>query len=198
MVVAAVVTFMALAATTATAALPAPPFDFSLSPSSVVEGEPVTIRITPRSAAPGAHDLYVVHARSEEASFLDPNGAWAPRPVLYARVGDGPVAPIVRPWPKAWPPGEHALALVVVPVSGDPLARLGWRYRPVERRVTIAPRVSGDAPPDVMTMTVLAALTLAAIGAVWWTVLASDSRSETAGAGTSTASVSVDGGDGVA
>lgn len=168
---------VAFTVSAAHATLPAPPFDFALSPSSAVEGEPVTIRISPRSATPGAHDLYIAHARSEEASFLGADGTWAPRPVLYARVLDGPASPIVRPWPKAWPPGEHALALVVVPVSADPLARLAWRYRPVVRWVTITPRVSTDAPPDVATMILLAAATTVALGVVWWTLLGARSGS---------------------
>ena len=38
---------LALAAAPASAALPAPPFDFSLSPAAVTEGAPATVRIAP-------------------------------------------------------------------------------------------------------------------------------------------------------
>jgi len=166
---------LALAAAPASAALPAPPFDFSLSPVSVTEGAPVTIRIAP-VRAPGAgpsevHDLYLALARTEEASFLNEVGAWSPSPVPYARAVGVDAPPIVRQWPQAWPPGEHAFALIVVPVSANPLARSAWRYRPVIRWVDVEPRATGDASPDFATVAMLAVATLGAIAAVWLTVL---------------------------
>ncbi len=167
---------MALAVAPASAALPAPPFDFSLSPAAVTEGAPVTVRIAPvRSAgagAPDAYDLYLVLARTEEASFLTEAGAWSPTPVPYARAVDVTAAPIVRQWARAWPPGEHAFALVVVPVSADPLARSAWRYRPVTRWLDVAPHTSGDESADYATVAMLAVATLVAIAAVWWSLRA--------------------------
>jgi hypothetical protein len=168
---------LAVAAAPASAALPAPPFDFGMSPGAVTEGAPVTIRIAPVRAAgagvPEAYDLYLALARTDEASFLTEDGAWSPTPVPYARAVGVSAPPIVHQWPRAWPPGEHAFALVVVPVSADPLARGAWRYRPVIRWVDVEPRVSGDAAPDYATLVVLAFATLGAIAAVWWSMLAS-------------------------
>jgi hypothetical protein len=168
---------LAGAAAPASAALPAPPFDFGMSPGAVTEGAPVTIRIAPVHAAgagvPEAYDLYLALARTDEASFLTEDGAWSPTPVPYARAVGVSAPPIVRQWPRAWPPGEHAFALVVVPVSGDPLARSAWRYRPVIRWVDVEPRVSDDAAPDYATLAILAVATLGAIAAVWWSTLAS-------------------------
>jgi len=150
---------LALAAAPASAALPAPPFDFSLSPAAVTEGAPET------------YDLYLALARTDEASFLTEDGAWSPSPVPYARAVGVNAPPIVRQWPQAWPPGEHAFALLVVPVSADPLARSAWRYRPVIRWLDVEPRASGDASPDYATVAILVVATLGAIAAVWWTVL---------------------------
>ncbi len=168
---------LGLAAAPASAALPEPPFDLSFSPASVTEGAPVTIRIAPARSrgAAGADpvDVYLALARTEEASFLTETGAWAPRPVPYAHAVTVDTPPIVRQWPQAWPPGEHAFALIVVPVSADPLARAAWRYRPVIRWLDIEPRASGDMPADYPTLALLAAATLGAIGAVWWAALAS-------------------------
>lgn len=166
---------LALAAAPASAALPAPPFDFSLSPAAVTEGAPATVRIAPVRApsagAPETYDLYLALARTDEASFLTEDGAWSPSPVPYARAVGVNAPPIVRQWPRAWPPGEHAFALLVVPVSADPLARSAWRYRPVIRWLDVEPRASGDASPDYATVAILVVATLGAIAAVWWTVL---------------------------
>src|SRR5207249_1351430 len=50
---------LALAAAPASAALPAPPFDFSLSPAAVTEGAPATVRIAPvRAPSAGAPETY--------------------------------------------------------------------------------------------------------------------------------------------
>jgi len=159
------------------AALPSPPFDFSLSPAAVTEGAPVTIRIAavraPAAGAPEVYDLYLALARTEEASFLTEDGAWSPSPVPYARAVAVSAPPIVRPWPRAWPSGEHAFALLVVPVSADPLARTGWRYRPVIRWLDVEPRASGDTSPDSATIAILVVATLGAMATVWWIVLRS-------------------------
>jgi hypothetical protein len=164
---------LALAVSAAHAALPAPPFELSVTPGSVIEGEPVTIRIAPSGTLKNdeARDIYLALATSEEAAFLTEHGAWSPRPVPYARVTAGHIATIVRPWPKAWPPGDHTLALLVVPPSADPLGRTGWVYRPVIARLSVVPRVPAGAPPAVGALSLLAAATLAAIACVWWTVL---------------------------
>lgn len=164
---------LALAATASHAALPAPPFELSVTPGSVIEGEPVTIRIAP-SVTPEtgeARDIYLALATSEEAAFLTEQGAWSPRPVPYARIAAGHAPTIVRPWPKAWPPGDHTLAMLVVPPAADPLGRTAWIYRPVIAQLSVTPRASADAPPAVGALFILAAATLAAIGCVWWTVL---------------------------
>jgi hypothetical protein len=166
---------LALAPAPASAALPAPPFDFSLAPSTVDEGAPVTVRIAPvRSSSAGApetYDLYVALARTDEAAFLTEDGAWSPKPAPYARTVGVNAPPIVRQWPRAWPPGEHAVALLAVPVSADPLARSAWRYRPVIRWLDVEPRASDDAAPDYTTVAILAVATAGAIALVWWTVL---------------------------
>src|SRR5262249_50101692 len=99
------------------------------------------------------------------ASFLDEVGAWSPRPVPYARAVGVDAPPIVRQWPQAWPPGEHAFALIVVPVSANPLTRSAWRYRPVIRWLDVEPRPTGDAGPDFGTVAMLAVATPGAIAA---------------------------------
>ena len=155
------------------AALPAPPFDFTVTPSAVVEGNSVTIHIAsrgPRQHHVEDHDLYLALAFSEEASFLTADGTWSPRPVPFARAPRAEALSLVRPWPKAWPPGDHALALLVVPASANPLARTKWCYRPVITWLSITPRAA-DVRPATSVLSALAGLTVIAVATVWWTVL---------------------------
>lgn len=161
---------LALAATSVEAALPAPPFDLGLSPTSLIEGDTATVRVTarPRSTEAGRYDVYVLLASVEQAAFLTPEGTWAPRPVAYARAVSTSDPPIVRPWPKVWPAGDYALGLVVVPPSGDPLARSEWRYRPAVTWFQIAPRQSAAAALTPATVGLLGLAAAAAIALVWW------------------------------
>ena len=169
-----VAALLALGAAVAEAALPAPPFDLTLSPTSLIEGEPVTIRVTPTASTPDAarYDLYLLLASVEEAAFLTPEGTWAPTPVPYARSVSTVDPPIVRPWPHAWPPGRFAFGLVVVPPSGDPLGRDEWRYRPAITWFDVAPRASGTGTPVSTSLVVLGVAAAGAAALVWWATLA--------------------------
>jgi hypothetical protein len=164
------VALLTLAAGAAEAALPAPPFRLTLSSASPAEGQPVTVRVEgTRDGRDGQrHDLYVVLASAEEAAFLTPDGAWAPRPVPYAASVSPSEPPIVRQWPRAWPPGRHALGMVVVAPSADPLDRSQWRYRPVIRWIDIAPARPDATPPATGTLALLGVATAVAAGLVWW------------------------------
>jgi hypothetical protein len=164
---------LALGAAVADAALPAPPFDLTLSSTSLIEGEPVTIRVTPtaRPSPTARYDVYLLLASVEEAAFLTPEGTWAPTPVPYARSVSTADPPIVRPWPHAWPPGHFAFGLVVVPPSSDPLVRDDWRYRPAITWFDVAPRGSGAATPASTSLVVLGVAAATAAALVWWATL---------------------------
>lgn len=161
---------LTLAATSVEAALPAPPFDLELSSTSLVEGQAVTVRVTARPGGTGSerYDLYLQLASSEEAAFLTPEGTWAPRPVPYARAASTTDPPIVRQWPRAWPPGRHALGLVVVPASGDPLSRPEWSYRPATAWLRIAPLHPPAAGPAAAVAGLLGVAATVAVALVWW------------------------------
>jgi hypothetical protein len=161
---------LALVATSVDAALPGPPFDLMLSSTSLIEGEAVTVRVAGRPGAPPGerYDVYLLLASVEEAAFLTPEGTWARRPVPYARAMSTTDPPVVRQWPKVWPPGSFALAMVAVPPSGDPLARVEWRYRPAITWFRIAPRRPDDAGPEVATSGLLGAAAAVAVALVWW------------------------------
>jgi hypothetical protein len=158
-----------LVAASAEAVLPAPPFDLALSSTSLTEGETITVRVVPRATgrADGPYDVYVLLASVEEGAFLTPEGAWAPRPVAYARGLSTTDPPIERRWPKAWPAGRNALALVVVPPGGDPLARAEWRYRPAIRWLRIASLRPRDAVPATTTLALLGGATAAVLLVAW-------------------------------
>src|SRR5213594_1491676 len=94
-----------LASTTrAEAALPAPPFVLTATPSSVSAGDTVEIGLSPRAATGGPWDVYVVWLFSERAAFVGPDGAWAQQPVPFrarlatVRVTAPPGARPPRPW----------------------------------------------------------------------------------------------------
>jgi hypothetical protein len=159
-----------LAAASAEAALPAPPFDLAVSSTSLIEGQPVTVTIAARPGATSGerYDFYLQLASSEEAAFLTPEGTWAPTPVPYARAVSAADPPTVHRWPRAWPAGHHALGLVVVPASGDPLARPEWTYRPVITWLRIAPLRSHDAAPAGPLPVLLGVAAAAAVGLVGW------------------------------
>jgi hypothetical protein len=159
-----------LVATSVEAALPAPPFDLALSSTSLREGDTVTVRVSarPGGAAQDRYDLYVLLASVEEAAFLTPEGTWAPRPVPYARAVSTSDPPLVRQWPKVWPPGQYALGLVAVAPSGDPLDRAAWRYRPAIRWFQVAPLRPERAAPVIRTWVLLGVAAVAAGALVWW------------------------------
>jgi len=157
-------------ATSAAAALPAPPFALSASPAALVEGAPVVVTIAP---APGARsserlDLYVVLASVAQAAFLTPEGAWVAEPTPYARDRTTKDGPLTRQWPKAWPSGRHALGLVVVPAGGEPLARADWRFRPSIAWIDVAAAAPGTPGVERGTTWLLALALGVAIAIVWW------------------------------
>jgi hypothetical protein len=115
----------------AEAALPAPPFELSVTPTAAAAGESVTVNVAPRGVgATGAvWDVYVLWLYSEPAAFLTPEGTWSPRPVPWrARLGGREYAS--APWRRVGPPADITLALVVVEPAADPLERFTWRFRP--------------------------------------------------------------------
>jgi hypothetical protein len=161
---------LALVATSADAALPAPPFELTLSSTALTEGEAVTVRVAakPGSASDERHDVYLMLASVEEAAFLTPDGAWAPAPVPWARALSTREAPVVRPWPRAWPAGRYAFGLVVVPVAANPLTRSEWRYRPGITWFDVRPLPPPGRAPAPASLWLLGAATLAAVALVWW------------------------------
>jgi hypothetical protein len=161
---------LALAAPSVEAALPAPPFDLTLSSTSLVEGQATTVRVAARPGETGRerYDVYLQLASSEEAAFLTPEGTWAPHPVPYVRAMSTLDPPVVRHWPRVWPPGRHALGLVVVPASGDPLARPEWSYRPAIAWLRVAPLRSRDPGPTAASLALLGVAAAVAVALVWW------------------------------
>jgi len=155
------VAVLLLASARTEAALPAPPFALTATPSSVLAGDTVEIGVTPRAATGGPWDVYVVWLFSERAAFLGPDGAWAPRPVpFHARLSAGEHAR--GAWNRAAPPADVTLALVIVRPGADPLDRAEWTHRPALAQVRVA------APPDARPSrpwTTLAGLFVAAVAA---------------------------------
>ena len=164
------VTLLALTATSAEAALSGPPFDLRLSSLALTEGGAVTVRVTPRPVARGdeRYDVYLLLASVEEAAFLTPEGTWARRSVPDVRGLSTTDSPVVRQWSNVWPSGRYALAMVVVPPSGDPLDRAEWRYRPAIVWFQIAPLRRGETRPPLATVGGLGIATATAIALVWW------------------------------
>jgi hypothetical protein len=159
-----------LAATGAEAALPRAPFALSASPTTLVEGAPIEVRVTPVPSETSGEgfDLYVVLASVAQAAFLTPDGGWVAQPTPYAQrrtTGDGPLQ---RRWSKAWPSGRHALGLVVVPVGADPLARADWRFQPSIAWIDVTPAAPATTPPDRTTLALLVLALGGAIALVWW------------------------------
>jgi len=159
-----------IAAAAAEAALPAPPFDLAVSSTWLREGDTITVRVSPRptGAAQDRYDLYVLLASSEEAAFLTPEGTWAPQPVAYARAVSTSDPPLVREWPRVWPAGQHALALVAVAPAGDPLDRATWQFRPAIVWLRVTALHPDRGAPVVRAWVLLGAAALAAVGLVWW------------------------------
>lgn len=154
-----------LVAAAADAALPAPPFELIVSATTVGEGQPLTLRIAPsgREGARERFDVYVLLASVIEGAFLTPAGAWSAQPVPYAHDVSPADGPVIRQWPRAWPPGRYALGLVVVPPGVDPLARADWRYRPRVVWIDIV-RARADAGPPATGQLVM--LAVAGAGAI--------------------------------
>ena len=162
--VAAVV--LLLVAMPADAALPAPPFELTATPSSVDAGEAVAIDVTPRTRRGRPLDVYVVWLFAERAAFLGPDGAWAPRPVPFrAQLAGGESAHGV--WRHAGPPDDVTLALVVVRPGADPLDRTEWRHRPALARVRIAAPAATHPSRPWTTLAGLGAAAVAATALVW-------------------------------
>jgi hypothetical protein len=131
----ALLTMLTLLAGVGEAALPAPPFTLSATPTRVAAGEAVQLAITPRGGE-GHWDLYVMWALVPEAAFLTSEGAWSPRPVPFAARVPAAGPPLGLRWVPA-PPGEMPLALLVVPTDTDPLARFDWVFQPVLVHVSV-------------------------------------------------------------
>ena len=131
--------------TRAEAALPAPPFALSATPSSVTAGDTVGIDVTARAATGGPWDVYVLWLFSDRAAFLGADGTWSQRPVPFrARLGAGETAR--GAWKNAGPPADVTLALVVVRPGADPLDRLEWSHRPALATIHVA-APTGTRPP---------------------------------------------------
>jgi hypothetical protein len=145
---------LTLAAGVAEAALPAPPFALDVTPARVAPGQAVTVTLTPRGG-PGVFDLYLMWALVPEAAFLTPEGAWSPRPVAFRAGMAATGAPVSLRWVPG-PPGEIPLALVAVPAGADPLARFGWRFRPVVVEIHARP----PAPAVALDLAALAPVAL--------------------------------------
>jgi hypothetical protein len=142
--IAVVAAALSIAPTSTYARLPAPPFDFAITPAQVSEGGSATFEVAPAtgsSAGTNRYDVYVMWAYSEEAAFLTPQGVWAPVPVALARDTTVQSAPTLRvTWNGARPVMDIPLAVLVVPAGADPLDRARWTHRPVIRWLRVTAR----------------------------------------------------------
>ncbi len=155
-----------LASTRAEAALPAPPFVLTATPSSVSEGDTVEIGLRPRAATGGPWDVYVVWLFSERAAFLGPDGAWAQQPVPFrARLAAG--ERVRGAWSRAGPPADVTLALVVVRPGADPLDRAEWTHQPALATVRVTAPPGARPPRPWTTLTGLLLAAVAATALAW-------------------------------
>jgi hypothetical protein len=150
-----------LVAAGAEAALPESPVTLTVSPSTLVAGQPAELTLVPRSAG-GPWDVYVVWLYSERAAFLGADGDWHPRPVPFrARLPAG--GAVTGRWRHAGPPGPATLALIVVQPGADPLDRLSWRWQPSLASVTIigpAPAAASGRAPAIVAVAGLVAVVI--------------------------------------
>jgi hypothetical protein len=134
--------------------LAVPPLDLTVTPASLLESEPATIRIvripgTP-TGADEALDLHLVrYVGWRQVVFLTPDGEWTEKPTPFRRgVRLASFTPVEATWPP-WrgPVGSVNLALIVVRASDNPLARTSWLYQPVfrlmSRRAAAEPALEG-------------------------------------------------------
>ncbi len=138
-----------VACETAHATLPPPPFDLSVTPARVVEGQSgiIAIRAVHKSTTDARYDIYLVWALAERAAFLTLDSSWSPTPVPYHRaVSPSDFTPSSTPWRTIRPSGHVPLAMVVAPAGVDPMDRARWTFRPVLRWVTVRPRGLSTAP----------------------------------------------------
>ena len=155
-----------LASTRAEAALPAPPFVLTATPSSVSAGDTVEIGLRPRAATGGPWDVYVVWLFSERAAFLGPDGAWAQQPVPFrARLAAG--ERVRGAWSRAGPPADVTLALVVVRPGADPLDRAEWTHHPALATVRVTAPPGARPPRPWTTLTGLLLAAVAATALAW-------------------------------
>lgn len=152
---------LALAPTAGHAALPAPPFALTVTPSTVDAGHAVAVDVMPRATGAGPWDAYIVWLYAERAAFLGPDGAWTPRPVAFrSRLAAGEIVRGV--WARAGPPGDGTLALVLVRPGGDPLDRAEWTHRPALASLHVAaPAVTRSSRSWPMLAGLLAAAVVA-------------------------------------
>ena len=144
-VVAVVFALAALAARDAMAEekLAVSPLDLTVTPSSMLESEPATIRIVRIRGTPAgtdeAVDLHLVrYVGWRQVVFLTPDGEWTGKPIPFRRgVKLDSFVSVEATWPP-WkgPVGSVNLALIIVRASANPLARTSWLYQPVFRLVS--------------------------------------------------------------
>src|SRR5437899_3093516 len=139
-----------LASTRAEAALPAPPFVLTATPSSVSAGDTVEIGLRPRAAT----------------ACLGPDGAWAQQPVPFrARLAAG--ERVRGAWSRAGPPADVTLALVVVRPGADPLDRAEWTHHPALATVRVTAPPGARPPRPWTTLTGLLLAAVAATALAW-------------------------------
>jgi hypothetical protein len=154
----------------AEASLSPPPYDFAVSPSTVVQGERLTLRLTPRAEVEpeGPYDIHVwfLADGGKSWSYLSPAGRWSRKAVPYREVRDraafGPVTIVTD---GELPAGWYTLGVQLI-APGAPPVRKYYAFQPLVARARVRPG-GLDAAPRVGAVAGLAMLTLLAVVVVW-------------------------------
>lgn len=159
---------LAASASAARASLAPPPLDFSVSPSTVTEGVPATVRIERLGRhGPGERfDVYLAFFIDwDDVVFMTPAGAWSARPVPYRQnLALAELAPVAAEWPHPAPVGSLIMGMFVVRAGMPPLVRANWLSQPVIKMVRV--KALGDPrrdPEAILVLGSLGVLTLAAL-----------------------------------
>lgn len=160
---------LALASGPADAALASAPAAFSVSPSTMGEGETATVRVDPVGgrlmSPPGEFDLYIVWFSGPGVVFLTPSGQWSAEPVVYrAGLAAGGFAPVTGPLhPPARTLGSMPLGAIFTRPAGHPLQRPNWLYQPQLVTVRLKASLAGD-PNRSRAVVTLGGLGLLSLG----------------------------------
>lgn len=129
---------------------PAGPYDFRATPASPVEGDDLTLSLTPTkdAASPGVApvDLYVSVTREGTGPrawlFLDPAGRWTAARVRYRRIEPGDPEPVVMRFARVNPFGQYSFRAQLVRAGATP-ARTHYLFPPAVLTLRIRPATAG-------------------------------------------------------